>query len=334
MANSEFEFFDEGEAKSGAPSVDPKLIFFKVISKWPIFLISIGIGLLVVFIFHRYATEKYRLRSTILIPERSTNIDQSIIDQFGFDFSTNFLNEIERLKSDEITAEALKELPFWIEYYSKGRVKTILEYNTLPFEIKLDTAQPVPFEKEFKISFVENNQFRLTLAEDEDHEEAVVHKPYEQISIDGLSYTLVFNRSASLTGKEYYFIVRNPNRLVNEWNGKLKVTYLREFTSIAELTIESRDARKGADFLNKVMQVYQYKELERKNISADRSIQYIDREMQSLEDTLSIYASQLDQKKVDNRVIDFNQVGSDILERRTSLEVEEGIFNEENQEFK
>ena len=154
MAGDDFDFLDQGSKKKTA-AVDPKLIFFKIIRQWPILIIALMISLVAVYIFHRYTVEKYRLRSTLVIPDSNRSIDEGILDQFSFDFNPNFLNELEVFRSKGLTREAIQSLDFGISYTTKGRIKTIQEYKTLPFHVKLAPKMEHLMEKEFRISFVE-----------------------------------------------------------------------------------------------------------------------------------------------------------------------------------
>ena len=326
MANSEFDFFEENNTGTGNSSnVDPLLILIKVIRNWPIIVLSCLIGLLVIFIYHRYTTERFSLRGSLLIPEEGSTEASGLFREFiGGGFTPNFLNELEVLKSEDVTAQALDSLDFGIEYYSKGRIKTVEEYRTLPFSIIPPESHSQVYNREFLISFYENNNFRVTFASDEKHQESALYKPNSLIETDNYSFTVFFDRSVSLNGKSYTFKFRDREGLIREWNNRLRVTYLREFTTIAVLALNHSEPKKGANFINTVMDVYRGQELQRKNDLADKTLSYINRELRILDDTLSIYESQLDRVKVEERTLNLENVGDPILNRLASLEQKKG----------
>ena len=72
------------------------------------------------------------------------------------------------------------------------------------------------------------------------------------------------------------------------------------------------------------MDVYRGQELQRKNDLADKTLSYINRELRILDDTLSIYESQLDRVKVEERTLNLENVGDPILNRLASLEQKKG----------
>lgn len=323
--NSEFDFLEGNQSSSPTPSIDPILILVKVARRWPIFILATLLGVLVAFMYHRYTTEKFQVRGTIMIPEKSTTLmnNSDLLGDLFSGFNANFLNEIEIVRSERVTREAIQELDFGTEYYSRGRIKSVEEYRSLPFTV-IKTLQHLQVKnKEFKISFFENNQFRVTLAEDENHLESELVPPNSLVETDDYSFIIFFtNSSINLEGREFYFTFRDIEYLVNQWNSRLNVTYLKEFTTIAVLTMTHSHPLKASTFLNQVMEVYKSKELERKNETADKTIAYIDRELKMLDDTLSIYESQMDAFKIENRVTNYDQVGDRVTGKLNRLELE------------
>ena len=135
---------------------------------------------------------------------------------------------------------------------------------------------------------------------------------------------MFFNRSLDLRGKSYTFKFRDREGLIRQWNSKTSVTYLREFTTIAVIRLSHTEPKKGANFINAMMQVYRGQELKRKDDLADKTISYINRELGILDDTLSIYEAQLDRVKVQERTLNLDNVGSPVLSRLNNLENRQG----------
>ncbi|MBO6763021.1 MAG: hypothetical protein JJ909_18855, partial [Roseivirga sp.] len=325
MAN-EFDFFDnESTANTGSQSsVDPRLILIKVIRNWPIFIVTVFLGLLVAFIYHRYTNERFRLSSTLLIPDTNPNIDPSIMQFFASSNTSQFLNELEILKSERMTGLALDTLDFDVQYYSVGRIKTIEEYNSLPFEVVPLEGKNQAYEVPFTVEFVEGNNFKIYKT-NSDNPSQELFQPYQDVVTDNLAVRLEFTSSRDLSGKVYNFTLRSRDKLIDEWSNRLRVTYQGEFTSIAALSLNYTNPRKGADFLNALMYAYMSQELDRKNQAAEKTINYVNSQMAALQDTLSIYASQMDEVKIENRVSAIDNVGSNIISEISKLEAQKRI---------
>lgn len=70
------------------------------------------------------------------------------------------------------------------------------------------------------------------------------------------------------------------------------------------------------------MYAYMSQELDRKNQAAQKTINYVNTQMAALQDTLSIYASQLDDVKIENKVSSIDNVGSNIIGEISKLEAQ------------
>lgn len=321
---TEKELLDEFNGKEEKePAIDPKLLWIKVRRNWLFFLMSIAGSLLLAFAYHRYASEQYRLTSTLLIPETNSSIDPSVFQLFSINNSSNFLNELEILKSDRITRLALNSLDFQVEYYSAGLIKSVEQYKKCPFEIVF-LDDDLPFEKPFTIQFYEGNAYQI-YPKDQQPDSLQTFNPYRNVKTNGMSIRVEFNRTADLKEKSYEFVIRSKYGLLKEWVNRLEVSPKRESTSVASLSVTYTHAGKGADFLNAVMNAYMSEELDRKNKSAQRTIRYVNGQMSALSDTLNVYSRQLDEVRIENRVTAIDNIGSNLMAQISKLEAEKQV---------
>ena len=226
------ELLEEGKQSGG---FDIKEILFKYSRVWPLLILGSVVSVLGVFIYHRYTTEIFLARTSILIPDTNQNVDESLLNNFGFNFGATFLNELEILKSTSLSREAIANQGFEVSYFTKGRIKTIEEYKTLPFRVEYSDHSKV-LNKEFRIAFEEGNKFRLSFADDSEDEQGTLYLPHTTIEGDGYALKVVFDKYVDLTGKEYFFKYNSPDRLISELHGSLQVNYAKAFTSIAVIT--------------------------------------------------------------------------------------------------
>lgn len=323
---TEEELIDEfNDQEKKEPAIDPKLLAVKVLRNWPFFLISIVGSLLLAFAYHRYTSEQYRLTSTLLIPETNSSIDldPSVFQLFSINNSSNFLNQLEILKSDRITGLAINSLDFQVEYYSAGRIKSIEQYKKCPFEIVILDDDP-PFEKPFIIQFYEGNACQI-YPKGQQPDSLQTFNPYRNVKTNGMSIRVEFNRTAELKGKSYEFVIRSKAGLLKEWVSRLEVSPKRESSSVASLSVTYTHAAKGADFLNAVMNAYMSEELDRKNKSAQRTIRYVNEQMSALSDTLNVYSRQLDEVSIENRVMAIDNIGNNLMAQISKLEAEKQV---------
>jgi tyrosine-protein kinase Etk/Wzc len=316
------ELFGKVENKKETAAFNPKEVVFKYIRLWPLFIISSSIMLLVVFIYHRYAAEKFIIRTTILIPEENNEIDQGILAALGnFDFGAVFLNEIEILQSKTLTKEALDSLDLQVSYFSKGRIKTIDEYKTLSFKIEFDKNHAQLYDRDLKITFFEGNQFSIAKAEDNGGSETK-YSPNQWVETNEFKINLRFKTYTDLAGETFDFRIHSYDNLVADFHSRLNVTYLKAFTSIAVLTFTTEVPQKGVDFLEELLRVYQKRELDQKNAKADKTISFINTQMGVIEDTLEQLSAERSNYRISNRFLDLSSKGSELLSRITELDIE------------
>jgi tyrosine-protein kinase Etk/Wzc len=316
------ELFGQGENKKETAAFNPKEVFFKYIRLWPLFIISCATMLLVVFIYHRYTAEKFSIRTTILIPEENKEIDQGILSALGnFDFGAVFLNEIEILQSKTLTREALDSLDVQVSYFSKGRIKTIEEYKSLPFKIEYDKVHAQLYNRDLKITFFEGNRFTVA-KEEEDGMSKTKYSPNQWIETNEYKIKLRFKNYTDLAGETFDFRIHSNENLIADFHSRLSVTYLKAFTSIAVLTFTTEVPQKGVDFLEELLRVYQKRELDQKNAKANKTIFFINTQMRVIEDTLEQLSAERSNYRISNRFLDLSTKGAELLNRITGLDIE------------
>ena len=65
MDNTSFPDYTEGQEQT----LDIKALFFKFLSYWYLFLITLLLAMLVAYLFNKYTKPVYQIKSTILIQE-------------------------------------------------------------------------------------------------------------------------------------------------------------------------------------------------------------------------------------------------------------------------
>ena len=121
-----------------APNVKPKEetvniageILQKYLPYWPIFLITISIGLTVSFFKIRYATPMYQAGAGIMLKDKEDGVESVLNALEGTESKKNVENEIELLKSQNLMTQVVKELGIYAHIYEPGRVKHVLAYRS------------------------------------------------------------------------------------------------------------------------------------------------------------------------------------------------------------
>ena len=149
------------QVKTNNSTVDIKLLFFRFLSFWRVFLISLIISISVSFFFLRYAEYNYSSSAKIEIIDKAQDSEMSLPTAMTvFNRSMiNLENEIGRLSSYTLNSEVASLLKLNVKYYTQGRIKKsenhasdFFEDYELTFNIDTDTitnkfSYVIEFEK-------------------------------------------------------------------------------------------------------------------------------------------------------------------------------------------
>ena len=120
----------------------------------------------------------------------------------------------------------------------------------------------------------------------------------------------------------YMFRFHTPESLTGIYRSMLKVSLPINNSSILHLSVRDHNVKKGVDFLNKLIDIYQYSNLEKKNQYANLTIQFIDSQLQNISDSLSISENRLETFRSANRIVDFSAQSQQLLLQINELDKE------------
>ena len=104
----------------------------KYLPYWPIFFLTIAIGLTFSFFKIRYATPMYEASAGIMLKDKEDGVESVLNALEGSEKKKNVENEIELLKSKNLMTQVVKNLGIYGQIYEPGRVKHLLTYNSTP----------------------------------------------------------------------------------------------------------------------------------------------------------------------------------------------------------
>src|SRR5688572_22927643 len=104
----------------------------------PLFILSVGLALFLAFLYLRYTIPIYNARATLLIKTSAQSATNSNVDNLFFNSArSNVSNEIEILKSLNLSKRVAASLGLQKRSYTKGKVKTALNYPTTPIDLDI-----------------------------------------------------------------------------------------------------------------------------------------------------------------------------------------------------
>ncbi|MDW7691025.1 polysaccharide biosynthesis tyrosine autokinase [Flammeovirgaceae bacterium SG7u.111] len=306
IAENENKAFDEEK-------VDIKGLLMKFVRKWHYFAVSIPLFLAFAFVFVRFATPMYKVKTTLFISEKdkSNQIDpKDFINSASFSASNdNIDNEIGILKSNFLITRTLGHLDFGVSYFEKRMIGQQEIYKYSPFLVKIDSFSSQIAEKPFEVRFlgkdtvevkIEAENFRLynpienkldhkTIARFEYADTLIIGEasehPYLNFRIE--ANPLYEPNYGDLSEEAVYtFVIRNLDLFSQEYVKRLKVSPINKDATILELSLDGAIPNKEVEFLNMLTDQYIENEIEQKNNTAEKSINFIDRQLAQVSSSL------------------------------------------------
>ncbi|MEM6262159.1 MAG: polysaccharide biosynthesis tyrosine autokinase, partial [Bacteroidota bacterium] len=117
-----------------------------------------------------------------------------------------------------------------------------------------------------------------------------------------------------------YFKVNTKESLVNYYKSSLGIGLIAENSTVIQLSIQTTVPKKSQDFLNRLAEHIIESDLQEKNHSSDRTIDFIDRQLSQNTDSLRRIEGRLQAFRNSNAPLDFNIEGQQLFANIQGLE--------------
>jgi len=307
---------------------DLQIILSLVLKNWYWFVITAIFALIFVRFYVKHTLPVYRTSTTVLINETEDSRysgNAQILQGLGLPGGlSNLQNQIMILRSITLTESTLKELPFEVDFYTKGLRNKISIYPGVPLRIGYENENPIPRDTEFLISYLGDLRYMIESQSD--------YFPYQKIAsfgdsleIQGEKFMIECRNEEWFRlneGKKLYFTVHSRIRLIRSFTERINVQLMSKDGSVLIISMNGTNRAKDMDFLNKHIEGFQAISLYKKNVEAERRIQFIDNQLVGISDSLSLTENRLQQFRSSNRVMDLSAQGQAIIQQVTELENE------------
>ena len=287
----------DDRSQNPGPAINPARILDRIIRFWWVFVITLGIGGLIAFLINRYTTKIYPISASILMKE-SEDASYS-----RFLYGTNMLNP-ERNYSDQffimrsypLIQKVVENLNLHITYYLKGDIK-VKEWYLPNFPVKYIPAKgsSLPFGKRFKISFKGENRFALSFAAaGDDFDDPVEYHFNDTLNLYGSRVGFVLKDSvARFTGREYIVEIENPYQVAVRYSSALGLAWSQRGSGVIDMSLQGPTPEKEEAFLSEFIKQYQEYDIVQKTSASLKSMNFLDRQVEMIEDSLRYYETML-----------------------------------------
>ncbi|MBN1789467.1 MAG: polysaccharide biosynthesis tyrosine autokinase [Bacteroidales bacterium] len=324
--------------------IDLKDFFIQVKKRWIYYASFLFICITLAVVYNKTSIPTYNVNTTILINDEEATPQiqpgNPVLSSLNpFTINSNFENEIYIFKSTPIIETAIKKLNFQVSYYERNYLgyKEIYEYS--PFIIVFNQEHPQPVGMRFKIEIIDevvykisakgkdvkiynyatdkviNQVSKISIRED--------HTFNDSISNENYSFKVVLNKNFNLAeagNRSYYFVFNNIKNLVHAYSNAIKIEPIKEDVNLAQIKIETPVINKTIEFLQSLTNEYINRSLEKRNFIAINTIDYIDSQLNNINDSLQRTEMKLQNFQASNAVMDISTKTNRLYDQMRELQ--------------
>ena len=293
-------------------------LFALLVLNWQWFLLSFIICISASLVYLRYATPMYKVSGRLLVKDENqhSNATQMLANMQDLGFlsnSTGIDNEVEVLQSRVLLRDVVKDLKLYAEYKREGRVKDVLVYANQPVSVDLD---PLHLDSLDMVLLDEKRQISLRMHQDgkggievagvllKDGKEtsAFMHR-FDSLpatcktNYGTLTFTCQTDSEALTKEVEWLVTITPPMTIATNYLSRLTVAPMSKKTSIAELSLNDQNVRRGLDFISQLAVCYNRQANADKNEIALRTEEFINDRMAKINDELGLSDSRIESIK-------------------------------------
>ena len=324
----ESDFFQDDDS-----SFDLKTLFPKILRIWPVILICMAIFLATAYFYTNTTVPAYLVSSKFFIKEQESPLSLFENPALGGQQGIGITNEIIILKSRPIAEAALVQLDFDVEYYEEGRFIKKEVFRKTPIVVEVEWENPQLLNGLVEVKWSNPAEYTLSFP-DENYSQSYpdgsigVGVPNQGGTykfnewIETPQFKVKINNTSNQDSGEAYYIVRDKNYLINKYSGGLIVDLEEKNSTILNLSMAVPNTEKGQTYLNALMETYLELELQEKNEIANRTINFIDKQIAGVSDSLTQFENKVQSFRSNNKIYNLNNESSTVYGRLTEIESE------------
>ncbi|MBX3165644.1 MAG: polysaccharide biosynthesis tyrosine autokinase [Bacteroidetes bacterium] len=271
-------------------------------SNWWIPLVILPV-LYAIGMFYVYRlTTIYKASTEVLLKSEDTYYRSNVLSDANFYSYIDNSNETRIIQSYDMANAVVDKLidRLQVSYFIVGKVRTSEFFSGMPFRITVNSINPAFYEQPFDFKLLNYNMYEITYKKN--GEERVIEGEFDKPLLD-LDLSIQIDRDGNLSEKTaqsfkfifYQFVVHSKDYLISKIRGNLSVQN-PEYTQILRITLSDAIPERAVLILDTLNKVYADSKLQTKYELNDRTIEYIDRQLneitfslKSIEDTMQNY---------------------------------------------
>ena len=317
---------DERKDKLGEQSkeqVNIQELLFRYLIHWPWFVISIIICIACAWGYLRLTTPIYNISATVLIKDEKKGGGASMssdLEKMGLEgfvsSSSNVDNEIEVLRSKSLAREVVNNLGLFVTDMDEDEFPSKELYHTSPVLVSLthQEADKLPGRMEINMILQPTGALgvQITVGEKEyrkqfDKLPAVFPTDEGTVAFFANNDTLSAVCPENITKERHITaFINRPFSVLKEYVNSLSIAPTSKTTSVVVISLENTNTRRGRDYINKLLEMYNINANNDKNEVAQKTAEFIDERIGIISKELGSTEQDLENFKRSAGITDLN----------------------------
>ena len=281
-------------------------LFIRIIKEnWWIPLLFIPVFYAVGTFYIYRLTFTYKASTEILLKSDDTYYKNNVLSDasfYGYTAYVDNLNETRILQSYDLSNQVVNKLldEIQVSYFIVGKVKTTEQFNGMPFKIKVNSINPNFYERVFDFRILDFNNFEISY--ENDGKRLIKKGQFDKELLD-LDIRVTVNRQINFSNTTlesfkqifYQFSVHSVDYLISNIQQHLKIEN-PDYTQVLKISLKDVIPERAVLILDTLNSVYAQSKLKTKFELNERTISYIDKQLneitfslKSIEDTMQNY---------------------------------------------
>lgn len=289
----------DDRSSAAGPNINPARVVERIIRYWYIITLTVIISLITAYLVNRYTTRIYPISASIIIRESDENIgakflyNNSLINPYR-----NYYNEFFIMRSYPLMQQVVEDLNLHVSYHVKGEIKSMEWYMPhFPVRVKPAHGYTLPYGNSFRYTLISEDEFTIDSGIKDEKASANLsrHRYNDTISVAGNK--LVFQKLGSFNGKwigmDFMLTFNDPYSLAQHYSRSLQLKWAEVGSAVVNLYLQGPVPEKEKDFLSRFIEYYQRYDVDKKTTIATKSIEFLDRQVSLISDSLRFYEDKI-----------------------------------------
>ena len=303
--------------------IDIKELLFKYLIHWPWFVGTVVACLIAAYVYLYVATPVYNISATVLIKDdkkggSSNNVGG--LDELGLNglitSSQSIDNEIEVLRSKTLVKEVVSYLNLYVTYQDEDLIPSKELYKTSPVQVNMTPQEAEKLKKDIVVEMVVQPQGSLDVNVKMDDRE--IQKHFEKlpailptdrgtISFFQATDSIPVEGASSVQGARHITAtISCPMNVARGYCGNLVIVPTSQTTSVVTVSLKNSSLRRGQDFINQLLEMYNRNANNDKNEIAQKTAEFIDERIGIISKELGSTEADLETFKRDAGITDLS----------------------------